>query len=279
MRNKKHMMRRIVVFFSAFASLLAVGPTAPAHADADPRLAGAQVFTGRGFDTCEAPSLATMEAWTDSPYRAVGVYIGGRGRACPEQRNLTPGWVQGVSDMGWKLLPLYVGSQSPCVHSDRKRRYTIDPARAWRMGVAEGRDAVRQAEALGMLPASPLYLDMEAYDRENAECADATLTFVQGWNREVRRHGYLPGFYSSAGSGVTHIQQARDAGERDLPEVMWFARWNDRPDVADEPTLASGDWEPHRRIHQYQGNVKETHGGRTVNIDRNLVDAPVAVIG
>lgn len=276
---KTHMMRRIVVLLSAFVSLFVVGPTTPAHAHADPRADGAEIFTGRGFDTCQAPSFETMEAWTKSPYRAVGVYIGGRGRACPEQRHLTPDWVQGVSAMGWRLLPLYVGSQSPCVHSDRKRRYAVDAGRAEEQGAAEGRDAVRQAEALGMLPGSAIYLDMEAYDQDDVSCARTTLAFVQEWNREVSRLGYLPGFYSSAGSGVTHMQRALDAGEGDLPEAVWFARWNGSPDVAGEPTLGSGDWEPHRRIHQYRGNVKETHGGRTVNIDRNWVDAPVAVVG
>jgi hypothetical protein len=272
------MMRRMVVLASAFASLFLVGPTTPAQADPDPRGSGAEVFTGRGFDTCQAPSLSTMAAWTASPYGAVGVYIGGRGRACPEQRHLTPDWVQGVDRMGWRLLPLYVGSQSPCVHADHKRRYSIDSGRAREQGVAEGRDAVRQARALGMRPGSALYLDMEAYDHRDTDCARTTLTFVQGWNHEVRRFGYLPGFYSSAGSGVTHLQQARDAGEGDLPEAMWFARWNGAPDVAGEPSLAAGDWEPHRRIHQYRGDVRETHCGRTVAIDRNQVDAPVAVV-
>lgn len=273
---------------SAFVPLLLIGPTTPALADEsltaglladeDPRRSGAEIFQGRGFDTCVAPSLATMEAWTASPYRAVGVYIGGRGRACPEQPHLTPDWVREVTALGWHLLPLYVGSQSPCVHSERKRRYAIDAGRAWEQGAAEGRDAVRQAEALGLEPLSPVFLDMEAYDRRDAECAEVTLTFVQGWSRTVRRLGYLPGFYSSAGSGVAHLQQARNAGEKHLPEVMWFARWNGSPDVGDEPSLEDGAWEPHRRIHQYRGNVQETWGGRRLNIDRNLVDAPVAIV-
>ena len=35
-------------------------------------------FTGKGFDACTAPSAAAMQAWLrSSPYRAVGVYIGG----------------------------------------------------------------------------------------------------------------------------------------------------------------------------------------------------------
>ncbi|MFR9673171.1 DUF1906 domain-containing protein [Streptomyces sp. TR06-5] len=271
------MIRRIVVLVSAYASLFAVAPAGPAHADTDPAR-DAAVFTGRAFDTCQAPSTRTMEAWTASPYRAVGVYIGGRGRACPDQQHLTPGWVRSVTAMGWYLLPLYVGSQSPCVHSDRKRSYALDPWRAEEQGASEGRDAVRSAQDLGMQPGSPLYLDMEAYDQDNTRCARNTLRFVQAWNREVRRLGYLPGFYSSAGSGVAHMQQARNGGRRNLPEILWFARWNTAPDVRDEPVLNPGDWQPHRRIHQYRGNVTETHGGHRITIDRNWMDAPVAKI-
>src|SRR5262249_17840897 len=50
------------------------------------------VYTGLGFDACAAPSQAAMDAWLGSPFRAIGVYIGGVHRACA-QPNLTPGWV------------------------------------------------------------------------------------------------------------------------------------------------------------------------------------------
>ena len=47
--------------------------------------AGATDFTGKGFDACTAPSAATMATWPRlSPYRAVGVYIGGSDRACAQ---------------------------------------------------------------------------------------------------------------------------------------------------------------------------------------------------
>lgn len=247
--------------------------------DTDPRDDGAKIFQGRAFDTCVAPTQSTMRAWNASPYRAVGVYIGGRGRACPVQPNLDREWVGGVTGMGWHLLPLYVGSQAPCVHAEAKRRYAIDARDPAGQGVREGRDAVAQAQALGMAQRSPVYLDMEAYDIGNASCARTTLDFIKGWNREVRRLGYLPGFYSSSTSGVTHLERARAAGEKDLPDVLWFARWQTSPDLAGEPALSRDAWQPHRRIHQYRGNVKETYGGQTVQIDRNQVDAPVAIVG
>ena len=47
-----------------------------------------QVYTGLGFDACSTPCPTTMAAWAASPYRAIGVYIGGANRAC-SQPNLT----------------------------------------------------------------------------------------------------------------------------------------------------------------------------------------------
>ncbi|WP_079166860.1 DUF1906 domain-containing protein [Streptomyces oceani] len=310
-------MRRALVLLAALASLLA-GTTAPALATdrplplpqpvepgpyaadpagpyaappapgsraaapegprGDPREEGARVFQGKAFDTCVAPSYDTMRAWTDSPYRGVGVYIGGRGRACPEQPNLDRRWVSDVSELGWRLLPLYVGSQAPCVHAERKRPYALDSDDPRRRGVREGRDAVAQARELGLAANSPVYLDMEAYDEDDAQCARTTLEFIQGWSSEVRRLDRIPGFYSSATSGVVHLERAREAGAPDLPDVVWFARWEGPASLHDEPALAPGAWQPHRRIHQYEGNVRRTYGGRTLLVDENMVDAPVAIL-
>ncbi|CAM5630372.1 hypothetical protein SSPIM334S_02988 [Streptomyces spiroverticillatus] len=233
-------------------------------------------FNGWAFDTCEAPSLATMKAWrASSPYRAVGIYFGGRGRGCPRQTNLNKQWVKSVDRMGWFLLPVYVGSQSPCVTVTHKRRYAIgrDP---WRQGAAEARDAVVRARWHGMIPGSTLYLDIESYDVGNRACAARTLDFVRAWNRELRRHRYIPGYYSSADSGIAHLERARRAKIGDLPTVVWFARWGKKPSVSGEPSLHPRAWMPHRRIHQYAGNVKESHGGHRLNIDRNRIDALVA---
>ncbi|MEV6005650.1 DUF1906 domain-containing protein [Streptomyces sp. NPDC051976] len=238
-----------------------------------------RIFQGKGFDACQAPSLAAMRAWrASSPYRAVGIYFGGRARACSSQTNLNKDWVQQNSAAGWNMLPIYVGSQSPCVNGSNKNPYRIDTSRPAAQGTSEGSDAVQTAAAVGLTAGSALYLDMEAYDYTNASCAAATLSYVRGWDRQVRALGYVPAFYSSADSGVTHMEQARRAGTPDLPEAVWYARWGVAANLTDEPSLASSAWTPHARIHQYTGSVTESYGGYRLTIDRDLLDAPVGQV-
>ncbi|MFD9486989.1 DUF1906 domain-containing protein [Streptomyces sp. NPDC059991] len=249
---------------------------APADAVDSPEvLARAVRFKGAAFDTCQAPPLATMKAWRSSSYRGVGVYFAGRGRGCPNQLHLSRSWLASVDGMGWRVLPIFVGSQSPCVRSEAKRKVRMGSGSV-AQGRTEGRQAADAAGKLGIRQGSALYLDMEAYDAGDSGCARTTLAFVRAWNREVRGQGFLPGFYSSAESGVRHMEQARRAGQSDLPSVMWFARWGSGPSLYGEPTLHADAWQPHRRIHQYAGNVTETHGGHRLVVDRNTVDAPVA---
>ncbi|MFI5805682.1 DUF1906 domain-containing protein [Streptomyces sp. NPDC051561] len=274
---------RAVGLVAALVASLAtlVLPVDASAGDADPGQSSAGsgkpvYFNGWAFDTCEAPSPATMRAWRrSSSYRAVGIYFGGPARGCPRQKHLGRKWVQSVGRMGWYILAVYVGSQAPCVNAGHKRRFVIG-RNPWQQGTAQARDAVERAGRLGLFRGSTLYLDMEAYDIGNKPCAQRTLAFVRAWNREVRRHGYFPGFYSSANSGVRHMELARRARTADLPTAMWFARWHTPPAPHREPVLAGNAWTPHRRIHQYAGQVRETHGGHRLNIDRNRVDALVA---
>ncbi|WP_327354936.1 DUF1906 domain-containing protein [Streptomyces sp. NBC_01304] len=264
-------------------------PSIAQPADADTRSAGAdarpaerpraaaETFHGWAFDTCLAPPLATMSAWRASKYRAVGVYYAGRGRHCKNQPQLNADWMRSVKQMGWRVLPTYVGSQPPCVTAKHKKTVRIG-RNPWWQGTREGRDAVLQAKKLAIQPGSPLYLDMEAYRLTKRSCRMTTLWFVRAWNREVRRHGYIPGFYSSANSGIRHMEMARRAGFGDLPSVIWFARWRTKPNLNTEPMLHRAAWQPERRIHQFMGNVRETHGGRALVIDQNLMHAPVARI-
>src|ERR1044072_9010277 len=56
------------------------------------RISAASEYTGLRFDACTAPSRRSMSAWGSSPYRAIGVYIGGLNRGC-SQPNLTASWV------------------------------------------------------------------------------------------------------------------------------------------------------------------------------------------
>jgi Domain of unknown function (DUF1906) len=241
-----------------------------------------QIFTGQAFDTCTAPGLDVLQAWRhSSPYGAVGIYIGGRNRACSQPR-LTPDWVRSASGLGWGLLPLYVGSQAPCL-APGLASVRIDPRRALTVGVTEGQDAVRAAGALGLAPSSPLYLDMEAYNRDGAGCSLAVLQYTAAWSQTVRAAGYLSGFYSSADAGIADLAAAalnryRSIEAATLPDVIWYARWDARAVTDGYRALYPGQWADHRRVHQYQGNATEWHGGVSLCIDRNAVDAPVALL-
>jgi hypothetical protein len=73
------------------------------------------VGTSQAFDTCEAPPVSKMEVWMrDSPYRGIGIYIGGSSRSCP-QRRLNRDWVAQVSGQGL-VLPSDLGWAAGAVH-------------------------------------------------------------------------------------------------------------------------------------------------------------------
>ncbi len=250
---------------------------APTPTTGDLRAAGVRLFHGWAFDVCSAPDLDAMRAWRHSAYRAVGTYVGGRARSC-QQPNLNRAWVRAVARMGWRILPVYVGSQSPCARSKRERSFPIDAEHAGSQGASEAADAARSLAALGLARRTPVFLDIEAYDVRSPRCTEPVLTFMQGWNRALRARGYVPGFYSSAETGIAQLEIARRLGRPDLPALMWFARWNVDPDIYGEPKLPRSAWRPHRRVHQFAGEVRESHGGRALTIDRDLVDAPVAIV-
>jgi hypothetical protein len=222
-----------------------------------------------GFDTCTAPSVATMRAW-HSDYADVGVYIGGANSACAGG-NLSSSWVQTVTGMGWGLLPTYVGPQAPCWGAGPGTLINASSAAA--QGTAAGQDAVTQARSFGIATGSPIYYDMEAYNG-GASCTNAVLAFLGAWDRQVTNAGYATGVYSSQDSGISDMQKA--AVERTLgftsPDAIWIALWDDNPTLQD----GSLTWSLYDRSKQYDGNVNETIGGITLNIDKDIVGGLVA---
>ena len=230
------------------------------------------LYSGPGFDTCSAPTTATMQSWLASPYRAVGIYIGGVNRACPDG-NLSPAWVSGVVASGWNLLPLYVGLQAPCVA--QAGLALINPSTATADGSAAAGDAVARATAFGLAAGSPIYFDMEGYNTSSPACTKAVQSFVAGWVAALRGRGYLAGVYGSAASTIRDLIPS--AGDPQTgPDAVWIANWNGQTGVFDDPYVADTYWPSHQRIHQYRGGHKETYAGVTVNIDSNTVDGPVA---
>jgi len=227
------------------------------------------IFTGYGFDTCSAPSVAALQAWTASPYRALGIYIGGANRACADG-NLSPAWIGSVEALGWSLLPLYVGLQAPC--ASQQGLQLIAPAQAQAQGVAAADDAMARAGAFGLLAGSPLYFDMEGYSTKSPACTQTVQAFLSGWVGELHAHSYVAGVYGSAASTIRDM-----ASISPLPDQAWIANWNGQASVFGDQYVADSLWPDHQRVHQYKGGHKETWGGVTLTVDSDYVDG--AVVG
>lgn len=256
----------------------ASGSAVPSLARRAVASAGGSVFTGLGFDACSAPSSRSMAAWEDSPYRAVGVYIGGVNRAC-SQPSLTADWVAEQTEAGWHLIPTYVGLQAPTSACSSCAKLTSSQATA--QGAAAAVDAVEEAGAVAMGPGSPIYFDMESYSQTSSATA-ATLAFLEAWTEKLHALGYVSGVYSSSASGIEDLAGQVGSGYT-LPDDLWIANWNGQQNTSD-PVVPAGAWTPHRRIHQYRGGHNETYGGVTINIDNNYVDgdtvgSPTLVVG
>lgn len=238
-------------------------------------------FTGYGFDQCLAPTQSAMDAWLRySPYWAVGIYISGDSRGCPNQPNLTPTWVDTQLRRGWRLLPITLGPQAWCTTRERylhQVRISPDPdnryAKARSQGRAEAVKTVGVADGLGIAEGSTLWYDIEAFDISRTNCRESALSFLSAWTRKLHRLGFVSGIYSSAASGVKMLDDAQTLrpGKYAMPDQIWIADWNGRADVYSK-YVRSSSWMPHRRVHQYRGGHNETYGGVTINIDNNWLD-------
>ncbi|MEV4311272.1 DUF1906 domain-containing protein [Actinocrispum sp. NPDC049592] len=226
------------------------------------------VYTGQGFDACAAPSQATMDAWGASPYRAIGVYIGGVHRACA-QPNLTAKWISKQAGTGWHIIPTYVGLQAPCTNF--KYKVDWDPGNARNQGRDGANDAVEQAKRLGLSAGTVIYNDMEGYNTADGNCSGAVMSFLSGWSDRLRERGFRSGVYSSAGSGITDLVRNFDNRAYSRPDHVWFGWWNGQAN-ADGGKFLPGDRWGGRRIHQYTGGHDESYNNVTINIDSNFVD-------
>lgn len=246
----------------------------PATAPEFPLAATATRYTGKGFDTCTAPATATMKAWRPS-FGAVGIYISGGNRAC-KQPNLTASWVQDVSAMGWRLLPISMGLQAPC--RDNKKKTPMSAKTSDVQGTADAKAAVTAAQALGLAPGSPVYADIESYDARNASCVKTVATYISAFTLETHRAGYLAGVYGNLGSGVGDLSDRYFSADHARPDAVWLARWDATTKMTGWTGVPDVQWALHQRAKQYRGDHNEKHGGVTLNIDSDYVDGPVATV-
>jgi uncharacterized protein YraI len=248
-----------------------------------PAGATATWYRGRAFDTCTAPSLTAITAWDRSPYRAIGVYIGGVNRACRQPR-LTASWVTAVSARKWRLLPIYAGLQAPCIIRNGQARavkaapQAITPAAAASQGKAAADDAAAKAGALGMRQGSALYDYIANYSRGNAACSNAVLTFVSAWTRELHRLGFQAGVYVNLSSGAQDLSRAYASTSFSRPDALWAANWDGNPSLTGWAGVSGTKWAVRQRATQYRGPHSETYGGARINIDGDNLSAPVATV-
>ena len=230
-------------------------------------------FTGMGMDTCAAPSAATMNAWGASPYRAVGIYIGGSMRACPDG-NLNASWISTVSRAGWGVIPIYVGPQAPCVQQGNLA--TIDPTKAAAQGTANAQDAIAKARSFGLPAGSPIYYDMEHYVGTTT-CTTAVLDFLTAWTNTLHQAGFRSAVYGNSNSLLRDLSVAITTGRPNYvaPDQIWYAQWDNKQTLDGSPYVPefrSDYWAQHQRMKQYSGGVTETWGGVSMNVDQNWID-------
>ncbi|MGH3349933.1 MAG: glycoside hydrolase domain-containing protein [Nocardioides sp.] len=262
-------------------AIAVAGLTAPSPAAAaNPVTPGS--FTGFGFDQCDAPSQAAMDRWRKhSKFGAVGIYISGRSRGCRNQTHLSAAWVRTQLARGWRLLPITLGPQASCNPSFP--RYRDDPrisarttnqyAAAKRQGISQANATVDAAKRYGLRAGSTMFYDLEGFDIGNKRCRESAMWFVSAWNYRIKKLGYRPALYSSAASGIKAMYDVWKAHPRGFtyPADAWIADWDGRANTSTKH-IPDWVWNNHRRVKQYRGPHKETHGGVTIEIDSNYVD-------
>jgi len=224
-----------------------------------------------GFDTCTAPALRTMRVWR-AKFSAAGIYIGGEDMAC-SYGNLSAAWVRAVRAIGWSLLPIYVGPQPSC------DRYSgrINPKVAAAQGRIAADFAVQHAKAFGIGKGSPIYYDIEAYNRKNSRCANAVLAFLDAWDRQLHAKGYVSGVYSSADSAIISLDSTNRINGHRLakPQAIWIALWNNQKNLTASPYLHPPAWSRADTSKQYTGPHRVKVGGIALDVDADLIDSPV----
>lgn len=265
-------------FVSAATVITAVTAAWPAVATpatpvAYPAQASATQYTGLAFDTCTAPALAAMQAWMASPYRAIGVYVGGENRTC-SQPELTPGWVRAVVNLGWRLIPIFKGRQAPC--GGKPTDIKIVPSAAASEGMTAADNASEQVKALGMFRGSAIYYDMEHYTTTDTACRTAVLTFLSAWTKELHHLGYISGIYANLNLGARDLAGIYNSAAYARPDALWIARYDLSQALTGWAGIPDSLWAVHQRAKQYQADFAVTYGGVTITIDADNIDAPAA---
>lgn len=239
------------------------------------------VVLEQAFDRCSLPTVSQMQTWWNaSPYTVWNMYLGGIHFPC-SLTNLTPSWVDSVSNQGWDFILTWVGPQAPC--SDFYYRFSSNWLTAYWQGVDEAQAAIAKARSLGINQDLIIYYDLEAYIVPDGDttCRYAAAKFIQGWTEELHTQGALGGGYGSPCNSYIKDWYNYNATP---PDDVWIAHWllpaQYRPDASvwNVACMDNTYWPNHQRIRQYAGDHTETWGGVAFTIDSSVVDGDTVTL-
>ena len=262
------MSRSIKVTIVALMTLaLSLLGTAVRPADA----LGTVRLTGYGGDSCTAPSVSQMQAfYSNTRFSYWGIYLGGSNRGCA-QPNLTASWVTSVTNMGWDLLPIWVGPQNPC-NSSQGSTFSSDPGTAVSQGRNEALAAYQAWKAISPVSDVPIDYDLEGPSSNTTACRTAAKAFIDGWVSQLHVAPAQPaGVYSSAcGGAMDDFSTIANP-----PDFIDAADWDGDPNTASISCIDASHWAGTQRHKQYQGDHNETMNGVTLNIDSRCANGQV----
>ncbi len=288
-RTRRHVVFSLIAVITVIAGIAGTVTLRRIFAAGPPQVAPITTIshtTAQGFDICQAPPLDTMVAWWQhSPYRWMNIYIGGLNRACPD--GPTAQWVAAAYQMGWGLVPTYVGLQAPLSCDDLSTHpglMSVDPVTAESQGAAAATDAALSARLVSLFPGTIVYFDMEWYSPTG--CAQAVNAFISGWDAGLHQEGYKAGVYIS-GSNIAALLAAPGVVQ---PDDVWLTNSGFTSPVGGymagcsvygNTQLNDSAWHGHR-LYQYLVNGGltlshgETWGGVTLpSIDSDCADGDV----
>jgi photosystem II stability/assembly factor-like uncharacterized protein len=243
---------------------------------------GVSKNTRLGFDIGFVPKTAQMKTWWQfSPYYESGLYVPGAANKKPDP-NLNSAWLTSAIADGWGFIPIWVGPQAPCViQTGLKLINATNPAS---QGQAEAAKAIAAAKTLSSRLGPIIYYNMENYNTSNSSCRMIVRAFLNGWTSAMHSHGYKAGVYGNPVPASLDFSQLSP-----LPDDAWISVvplpaksadvsiWG-LSSLCDHFSKTACDlWPNSQRIHQYLINHSETWGGQTLTVDRDVLDADVAV--
>jgi hypothetical protein len=237
------------------------------------------VIQAQGFDACHLPTISQMQTWwNQSPYTFYALYLGGIHvpSFCPIP---DAAWVRAVHQQGWSFVPTWVGPQAPC--SGYTHKMSSDPSISYHEGRQEADAASATAASKGLTNygwgGTIIYYDLEPYGVSTPECRLPVAAFMNGWVERLLELGNHSGGYGSSNSYLSDWSTIPN-----IPNDVWPALWytnnvyNPNATVYGISWLQSL-WTNHQRIRQYAGELNNSWGGVTLNIDIDVADGMVAM--